>query len=122
MTQPNTTIYVTIETFASYTQQVTLTLPDNSSKAYTGTGEFQQIGAVAYDVTDPGDYQFTVQIQYQTSATAPWQLSSDVIPQTVVIGTLNYTVAFSEDSTDDDNNDSLVTFRWFSSDAVEERP
>jgi hypothetical protein len=112
VTQANQTIYGTVESFAAYNQRVTITLPDGSQKIFVGSGEFVQQGTFTFVTGTPGFYNFTVKVEYQAPG-GSWTLSSDVTSASQVVNTLNYTVVFSEDSTDDDDNDSFVTLRWF---------
>ncbi|MBI3884378.1 MAG: hypothetical protein HY302_01410 [Opitutae bacterium] len=113
VTQANQTIYATVESFAAYTQRITITLPDSTTRQFQGSGEFVQLGTFTFRTTAAGFYTFTVKVEYQSSPGGPWQLSADVVSASQVVNTLNYTVVFSEDATDDDDNDSFITFRWF---------
>jgi hypothetical protein len=112
LTQPNKTIYIAVDTYASYVQKATIQGPNGQPLLATGNGEGKRIGFWTYQAGAVGLYAFNVYIQYNDGS--GFKNSSAVTAAEIGTGTLHQTVVFSEDSTDDDSNDCFVTFMWFS--------
>jgi|GEM_PF-7095176 len=112
------TIFIDVDTYAALYQQVTVTGPNGTKiiNAAVGNGENSRIASGQYSVSAVGIYNFTVQIAHGSSKTGPWtasQIYTPVSSNTVAPTLLQYTVA-SEDQSDNDYNDALVSFRLFS--------
>lgn len=113
VTQEKVPIYVMVDTFAEYRQQALIMCPDGQSFEASGAGEARRIGFWKFHAGNTGKYTFKVFIQHDDgSGLKP---SQSVATGSFTCLSLAETVVFSEDLTDNDLNDCLVTFRWFSS-------
>ncbi len=111
--------YVSIYGFtnAGYSQQVTLTEESGSTHVLTGQGEHNTpmnppTLAIQTPPTsnNPGmGYQITVKIEHFVGS---WQ-PSKVISGRVSVMYFNEIVVVSEDSVDEDFNDAVVQFAWW---------
>lgn len=113
VTQPNKILYITVDTYAAYMQQVSIQPPNGNPMVASGNGEGKRIGYWTYSVTAPGIYNFNILVQYNDGS--GYKNSHNVQTGSVAVGTLHQTVLFSEDSGDNDDNDCFVTLMWFSS-------
>jgi hypothetical protein len=105
-----TTVYISVDSYADYQQQATIQTP-TGPLVCSGNGEGRRIGFWSYPVPSPGQYKFHIQIQYNSGS--GFQNSSQVQAAGLNAVTLNQVVVFSEDAGDNDDNDCLVTFMWF---------
>jgi hypothetical protein len=112
------TIFIEVDTYASLYQQVTVTAPNGATliKQVVGNGENVQIATASYPVKSTGIYNFGVTINHSTSKSGPWTPSNIYSPfsTNTIAPTLTQTTVASEDQSDNDYNDTLVTFRLFS--------
>jgi hypothetical protein len=122
---PNTVIYVTSLANASYTQTVTLTPPSGTAATFTGSGE----GNVAMSLQTQGFLSTgSGQPFFKTansSGTYQVQISSTQGIENVQFSactnawtsgaTANVLMVVGEDATDQDYNDSVVLFTWYTS-------
>jgi hypothetical protein len=113
VTQANKVLYIAVDTYAAYMQQVSIQPPTGNPLVATGNGEGKRIGYWTYPITNTGIYTFSLLIQYNDGS--GYKNSHSVQTGAVSVGTLNQTVVFSEDANDNDDNDCFVTLMWFSS-------
>jgi hypothetical protein len=113
VTQPNVTLYIAVDTYAAYTQQATIQPSNGQPFIASGSGEGKRIGFWTYPIGNAGIYNFNVWLQYNDGS--GFKNSGSVSTGAFSTRSLNQTVVFSEDSTDNDGNDCFVTFMWFQS-------
>lgn len=119
----NTTIYVTALANASYTQTVTITPPSGQPAVFTGSGE----GNVPLAVTtqgflNRGSGQYNFKTGGSTS-TYKVQIASNNGPESVQFSactsawtsgaTANVLMVVGEDAVDNDYNDAVTLFTWY---------
>lgn len=110
-TSPNTVVYILADSYAAYTQQVSIQVPNGQPLVATGSGEGKRIGYWTFNAPTAGTYTFPVLIQYNDGS--GFKNSSMVQQASFSAVTLNQVVIFSEDANDNDDNDCIVTFMWF---------
>jgi len=115
----NTYINVMGFTNAVYLQQVTITDELGNMHAMQGSGEHNQPmenGTYAFTTPasskSPAGFQITVLVQNQEGG--QW-VPSNVTSGKVSVAYYNLVLVVSEDSTDEDWNDAVVQFSWWSS-------
>ncbi|WP_174274767.1 fucose-binding lectin II [Sphingomonas bacterium] len=111
ITQANTTLYIMADTYAAFTQQVSIQVPNGQPLVATGNGEGKRVGYWTLSFPTVGIYTFSVLVQYNSGS--GYQNSSLVQQAQLGAVTLNQIVVFSEDANDNDDNDCLITFMWF---------
>ena len=111
ITRANTPLYIMVDTYASFTQKVTIQPASGQPLIAQGSGEGTRIGFWTTNVASPGLATYVVLIQYNDGT--GFKSSSMVQQASFSAVTLNQVVLFSEDSTDKDDNDCMVTFMWF---------
>ncbi|HYO77700.1 MAG TPA: hypothetical protein VE010_14670 [Thermoanaerobaculia bacterium] len=114
ITQAPATLYITVDTYAAYTQKATIQ-PVSGGQPFVaqGSGEGVRIGFWTYQVQSTGIYQFNVMTQYNDGS--GFKNSAGVSAGSFSTRSLNQTVVFSEDAVDNDDNDCFITFMWFQS-------
>jgi hypothetical protein len=103
-------VYFAATTYSGWTQIVTVTPPGGAPLTQQGHGEGTLIGQSPYWLP-AGPSTFEVHFQYDNGS-GP-QDSIMVQQASFAVGTLNQIVVFSEDGADEDDNDCIVTFTWF---------
>jgi hypothetical protein len=116
ITQAPTTLYITVDTYAAFTQQATIQ-PNNGTHPQPfvaqGSGEGTRIGFWTFQAATTGIYTFNILIKYNDGS--GFKNSAGVSTGAFATRSLNQTVVFSEDYTDNDDNDCFITFMWFQS-------
>jgi hypothetical protein len=114
VTQNKVTLYITVDTFALFTQQATIQ-PQNGGQQMvaSGSGEGKRVGFWTYSIPTAGLYTFSVWLQFDNGDGTGFRDSGSVYAGSFSTHSLNQTVVFSEDQTDNDANDCFVTFMWF---------
>lgn len=121
VTQPNVKLYISVDSFSSYTQQATIQCPNQQTLLSTGSGENARQDSWAYPITATGIYDFECYIEYDDGTGSGLQPSQSVQTASINQYSLNQTVVFSEDSGDGDMNDCFITFIWFGTGSDETR-
>jgi|GEM_PF-2484238 len=111
VTQANVTLYIAVDSYASYIQQATIQRSGGQPLVARGNGEGVRIGFWTVPIASPGIYTFSVWIQYNDGS--GFKNSSAVSTGSFSTRSLNQTVVFSEDASDNDDNDCFITFMWF---------
>ncbi len=120
---PNTIIYVTSMSNAAYTQTVTITPPSGSPAQFSGSGEgnvTMRLVQQGFLSTGSGQPYFRTA---STSGTYTVAISSSAGAESVQYAastsawtsgaTANVIMVVGEDATDQDYNDSVVLFTWY---------
>jgi len=111
ITKANTTLYIMVDTYAAYAQKVTIQPAGGQPYVAQGSGEGNRIGFWTTNVPTAGLANYVVLVQYNDGS--GFKNSSMVQQAAFSAVTLNQVVLFSEDATDKDDNDCMVTFMWF---------
>ncbi len=120
---PNTTIYVTSLANAAYTQNVTITPPTGTAAVFSGSGE----GNVSMNLTQKGFLSTGAgQPSFRTASTSGTynvQVTSSQGTESVQFAactsawtsgaTANILMVVGEDSVDQDYNDAVAIFMWY---------
>ena len=122
ITEPNTKLYIMVDSYAAYKQLATIQPDAGEPLIAPGSGEGVRIGFWETMVENPGLIGYNVLIQYDDNSGAGYQNSSMVQQASFSAVTLNQVVLFSEDANDQDDNDCLVTFMWFTPTGVAAPP